>query len=64
MTQRDLIAKKLKPGQVAEAQRLATDFKPAEGGRKAVASSFDPVPGPQSPIPALVPRSSLTHPLS
>jgi uncharacterized protein len=28
VTQRDLIAKKLKPGQVAEGQRLATDFKP------------------------------------
>ena len=27
VTQRDLIAKKLKPGQVAEGQRLATDFK-------------------------------------
>jgi TPR repeat protein len=27
-TQRDLIAKKLKAGQIAEAQRLATDFKP------------------------------------
>jgi len=28
VTQRDLIAKKLKPGQVAEGQRLATDFMP------------------------------------
>ncbi len=28
ITQRDLIAKKLKPGQVAEAQRLATEFTP------------------------------------
>jgi uncharacterized protein len=28
VTQRDLIAKKLKPGQVAEAQRLAADFTP------------------------------------
>jgi TPR repeat protein len=28
VTQRDLIAKKLKPAQVAEGQRLATDFKP------------------------------------
>jgi TPR repeat protein len=29
VTQRDLIAKKLKPGQIAEAQRLATQFQPA-----------------------------------
>ena len=28
VTQRDLIAHKLKPAQVAEGQRLATDFKP------------------------------------
>ncbi len=28
VTQRDLIAKKLKPGQVAEGQRLATQFQP------------------------------------
>ena len=28
VTQRDLIAKKLKPGQIAEAQRLATLFQP------------------------------------
>lgn len=28
IAQRDLVAKKLKPGQVAEAQRLATDFTP------------------------------------
>ena len=27
-SQRDLIAKKLKAAQLAEAQRLATDFKP------------------------------------
>ena len=34
VTQRDLIAKKLKPGQVAEAQRLATDFKPQKETEK------------------------------
>src|ERR1700733_10989728 len=34
ITQRDLIAKKLKPGQVAEGQRLATDFKPQKEGDK------------------------------
>jgi uncharacterized protein len=34
VTQRDLIAKKLKPGQVAEAQRLATDFKPQKEAEK------------------------------
>jgi len=34
VTQRDLIAKKLKPGQVAEAQRLATDFKPQKESDK------------------------------
>jgi hypothetical protein len=34
VTQRDLIAKKLKPGQVAEGQRLATDFKPQKEGDK------------------------------
>jgi len=33
-TQRDLIAKKLKAGQVAEGQRLATDFKPQKEGDK------------------------------
>src|ERR1700734_715276 len=30
VTQRDLIAKKLKPGQIAEAQRLATQFQPQQ----------------------------------
>ena len=34
ITQRDLIAKKLKPGQVVEAQRLATDFKPQKESEK------------------------------
>jgi TPR repeat protein len=34
IAQRDLIAKKLKAGQVAEAQRLATDFKPQKEGVK------------------------------
>jgi TPR repeat protein len=34
IAQRDLIAKKLKPTQVAEAQRLATDFKPQKEGVK------------------------------
>ena len=34
VTQRDLIAKKLKPGQVAEGQRLATDFKPQKEAEK------------------------------
>jgi len=34
VTQRDLIAKKLKPGQVVEGQRLATDFKPQKEGEK------------------------------
>jgi TPR repeat protein len=34
ITQRDLIAKKLKPGQVAEGQRLATDFKPQKEAEK------------------------------
>jgi TPR repeat protein len=34
VTQRDLIAKKLKPGQVAEAQRLATEFKPQQESAK------------------------------
>jgi TPR repeat protein len=34
VTQRDLIAKKLKPGQVAEGQRLATDFKPQKETEK------------------------------
>ncbi|MGA2213812.1 MAG: tetratricopeptide repeat protein [Bryobacteraceae bacterium] len=28
VTQRDLLSKKLKPGQIAEAQRLATQFQP------------------------------------
>ncbi|MGP0075998.1 MAG: tetratricopeptide repeat protein [Bryobacteraceae bacterium] len=34
VTQRDLIAKKLKPAQVTEAQRLATDFKPQKESEK------------------------------
>jgi len=34
VTQRDMIAKKLKPAQVAEAQRLATDFKPQKEADK------------------------------
>jgi uncharacterized protein len=34
MTQRDLIAKKLKSGQLTEAQRLATEFKPQKEGEK------------------------------
>src|ERR1700685_2207776 len=34
VTPRDLISKKLKPGQVAEAQRLATDFKPQKEAEK------------------------------
>jgi TPR repeat protein len=34
VTQRDLIAKKLKPAQVAEGQRLATDFKPQKEAEK------------------------------
>ena len=34
VTQRDLIAKKLKPAQVAEGQRLATDFKPQKESEK------------------------------
>lgn len=33
-SQRDLIAKKLKPAQIAEAQRLATDFKPLKETEK------------------------------
>jgi uncharacterized protein len=33
-SQRDLIAKKLKGPQLAEAQRLATDFKPQKEGEK------------------------------
>lgn len=33
-TQRDLIARKLKPAQIAEAQRLATDFKPQKENEK------------------------------
>lgn len=34
VTQRDLVAKKLKPNQVSEAQRLATDFKPQKEAEK------------------------------
>jgi len=34
VTQRDLVAKKLKPNQVSEAQRLATDFKPQKETEK------------------------------
>lgn len=34
VAQRDLIAKKLKPGQVAEGQRLATDFTPRKESDK------------------------------
>ena len=34
ITQRDLVAKKLKPNQVSEAQRLATDFKPQKESEK------------------------------
>ena len=34
VTQRDLIAKKLKAGQVAEAQHLATDFRPQKEAEK------------------------------
>jgi TPR repeat protein len=34
VTQRDLIAKKLKPGQVGEAQRLSTGFKPQKEADK------------------------------
>jgi uncharacterized protein len=34
VTQRDLIAKKLKPAQVAEGQRLSTDFKPQKESEK------------------------------
>jgi TPR repeat protein len=34
VTQRDLIAKKLKPGQIAEAQRLATQFQPRQEAAK------------------------------
>ncbi len=34
VTQRDLIAKKLKPGQVGEAQRLSTEFKPQKESEK------------------------------
>jgi uncharacterized protein len=34
VTQRDLIAKKLKPGQIAEAQRLATEFQPQQESAK------------------------------
>jgi TPR repeat protein len=34
LTQRDLIAKKLKAGQIAEAQRLATAFKPQSESAK------------------------------
>jgi len=34
VTQRDLLAKKLKPGQIVEAQRLATQFQPQKEGAK------------------------------
>jgi TPR repeat protein len=34
VTQRDLITKKLKPAQVTEGQRLATDFKPQKESEK------------------------------
>ena len=34
ITQRDLIAKKLKAGQLAEGQRLATDFTPHKENEK------------------------------
>jgi TPR repeat protein len=34
VTQRDLIAKKLKPGQLGEAQRLSTEFKPQKESDK------------------------------
>jgi len=34
VTQRDLLAKKLKPGQIAEAQRLATQFQPQQEAAK------------------------------
>ena len=34
VTQRDLIAKKLKPGQVGDAQRLSTQFKPQKEAEK------------------------------
>jgi len=34
VTQRDLIAKKLKPAQVSEGQRLATEFKPQKESDK------------------------------
>jgi TPR repeat protein len=34
VAQRDLIAKKLKPGQLADGQRLATDFKPQKETEK------------------------------
>jgi hypothetical protein len=34
VTQRDLIAKKLKPAQIVEAQRLSTEFKPQKEGDK------------------------------
>ena len=34
VTQRDLLAKKLKAGQIAEAQRLATEFQPQKEGAK------------------------------
>lgn len=33
-SQRDLVAKKLKPAQIAEAQRLATEFQPRKEGDK------------------------------
>ncbi len=34
VTQRDLLAKKLKPAQIAEAQRLATEFQPQKEAAK------------------------------
>ena len=34
VTQRDLLTRKLKPGQVLEAQRLATEFQPRKEGAK------------------------------
>jgi len=34
VTQRDLLAKKLKPAQIADAQRLATEFQPQKEGAK------------------------------
>jgi TPR repeat protein len=34
VSQRDLIAKKLKPGQIAQAQRLSTEFSPKKEGEQ------------------------------